>query len=259
MSLRHAGFLPPPAINCTLLIAGFFLGGCAAQPVAETGWTDLQQQVSKQAQGREEAEAALALRELLSLSIERALVAKSRPGGYLRHPPAHIGLPEPLQPVAAALTDAGRHDLVLDFIEDMNVAAEISAGKVAPLLREALAAMTIQDALPTVYGDDSAGAMRAFRRQSEARLLAGFEDPVRDSLRRAGALDSYRMMTGQYLKLPGGKKILFDYELYVRERAVNGLYVAIGEQEQAIRNAPSSVDSPLLRKMLLKPESRAAQ
>lgn len=201
---------------------------------------------------KQEARAAEALQELLGLSIVAAQRAQSRPGGYLKTPAIRLTLPEPLQPAATALAAAGAPEYAEDLVIDMNVAAEISAGKALPLLQQAHEALVWRDALVTLQGDGSA-AMRAYRRQSEAKLLAALQPIVQESLRRAGAIDSHRTLLDFYHRKTGAAKIAFDLELYVRERVLEGLYWRIGEEEARLRQAPPEEASKKLRRALAQP------
>lgn len=217
-----------------LLPAFAWLVACAASP--------------ERLAAEREADAALALREMLAINVDAATARLSRPGGYLRDRRLHVGFPDALNRVGFALHGAGKEALVEDFVEDMNVAAEIAAGRAAPLLRQSLATLVIRDAQVVVAGDGTA-ATRAFRAHSEAALLAGHQAAIRDALRRGGAEDSVRAMFDAYYALPGTTKILFDLELYVRERAVDGLYVAIGDDERQVRTEPTRRVTPMLRKV----------
>lgn len=215
-----------------LLAALVLLTACAATP--------------EQLAAEREANASAALRDMLAINIDTAAARLSRPGGYLRGGRVRIGFPDALNQVGFALHAAGHEALIEDFVEDINVAAEIAAGRSAPLLKQSLATLVIHDATVTVAGDDTA-AMRAFRAHSEAAMLAGHQPAIHDALRRGGAYDSERALFDAYYALPGTTKILFDLELYVRGRAVDGLYVAIGDDERQVRTEPTRWTTPALK------------
>lgn len=197
---------------------------------------------------QQEADAAAAIREMLVIGVDRAAVRLAKPGGYVRDARARIRFPDALQPVIDSPAAAQLQPLIDDFITDMSVTAEIIAPKSGPMLRDALAAMIIRDAQIIVAGDSTA-ATREFRRQSETALLAGYALLMDDALRRSGAYDSYRALMDAYIAAPGSTRLIFDLELYVRERAIDGLFIVIGDDESRVRSEPARRTSPLLRRV----------
>lgn len=230
------------------------LGGCTSgtQPASAKEWLDLGMQVAKQAGGSQEAQAGLGLREALGIGAERAATALARPGGYLKNPLVRIGLPEPLQPAAKTLRSVGLGKYVDELENDMNVSAEIAAANAAPIFRQAVANMTVQDALVIVQGDDTA-ATRYFRQQTEGKLLTAFKPAIQEGMRKTGYYDSYRALLDKYNALPLAKKPGLDLEQHVLDGAMNGLFTRLGEEEKAIRTDPAKRTTELLRKVFGKP------
>ncbi|MDO9175106.1 MAG: DUF4197 domain-containing protein [Actinomycetota bacterium] len=229
------------------------LSGCAGgdlntQHAAAKQWIDLGLQVAKQANGSQEVDAAAGLREALGLGAQRAAATLAKPGGYLKDPLVHIGLPEPLQPVAKTLRAVGLGKYVDELENDMNVSAEIAAAKAAPIFRQAVTNMSVKDALVIVQGDDTA-ATRYFRQQTEGQLLAAFRPAIQDGLRRTGYYDSYRALLDKYNALPLAQKPNLDLEQHVLDRAMDGLFLKLAGEERAIRTDPAKRTTALLKKV----------
>ena len=228
------------------------LGGCAGSDAGTQQWIDLGMQVAKQAGGNQESQAGAGLREALGIGAERATTTLAKPGGYLKNPLVHIALPEPLQPVAKTLRGVGLGRYVDELESDMNVSAEIAAANAAPIFRQAVAKMTVQDALVIVRGDDTAGT-RYFRQQTEGQLLAAFRPAIQEGMRKTGYYDSYRALLDKYNALPLAQKPNLDLEQYVLDGAMNGLFLKLGDEEKAIRTDPAKRTTELLRKVFGKP------
>ncbi len=213
------------------------------------GFIAMGEQVAREAGLRENPQqtAGAALREAIGIGAERAATMLAKPGGYLRSS-VRIGLPEPLQPAAKALRTVGLGKYVDELENDMNVSAEIAAANAAPIFRRAAANMTIEDALSLVHGSDTA-ATEYFRKQTQGELQTAFKPVIEDGLRRTGYYDSYRSLLSKYNALPLSNKPNLDLETWVIDRAIDGLFVRLAEEEQAIRKDPAKRTTDLLKKV----------
>lgn len=232
------------------LAAGIALllpAGCKTTDIE--GFLAMGEQVARGAGLKENPQqtAGAALREALGIGAERAAATLAKPGGYLRSA-VKIGLPEPLQPAARALRAVGLGKYVEALETDMNVSAEIAAAGAAPIFRRAATGMTIEDALSLVNGSDTA-ATEYFRRQTEGELQTAFKPVIEDGMRRTGYYDSYRALLAKYNALPLGNKPNLDLETWVLDRAIDGLFVRLAEEEQAIRRDPAKQTTALLKKV----------
>lgn len=245
----------PRAPLIVMLLLPLLMCGCAGSGMTTEQWVDLGAQVARQAQGSSEGEAAAGVREALAIGADRAATELGRPGGFNRNPLLHIALPETLRPAADAFRRIGLGQFPAALEEDMNVGAEIAAARAAPIFRQAVARMTVQDALIIVRGDDTA-ATRYFRERTEGELQIAFRPAIQEGLRKTGYYDSYRAMLEQYKRIPLIEKPNMDLEQYVLDKAIDGLFLRLADEEKAIRHDPAKRTTELLKKVFGKTAAR---
>lgn len=237
--LRPAGpvslLLAPPKAGPEMMDPAPCLAG--QQGAANEESAALKAAPATRAARRQEAAAARALDALLAVAISNATAALARPGGFQRDDAMRIALPPAAQPVADALAAAGQPEPAQRLLANLNIAAEITAGRAEPLLRQALANTRFSRAVDTLRGED-APATRLFRQQQEEALFVAFSALVNDSLRRTLARDSQQELVTAHYRLTG-EKAGFELEPHVRRCLLHGFFLQIGEEERAARADPA--------------------
>ena len=189
------------------------------------------------------------LKEALATGTERAVTTVSRPDGYLGNQLIKIVLPERLQQAANLLGKLGYQQQVDELVLSMNRAAEKAAPQAAGFFGDAIRQMTLEDAKGLLQGGDTA-ATRFFEDKTRSRLFEAFKPSVSASMDKVGTARAYKEMIGKYEALPlaalTGKPSL-DLDSYVTDRALDGLFKMVAEEERKIRNNPAARTSDLLR------------
>lgn len=189
------------------------------------------------------------LKEALATGTERAVTTVSRPDGYLGNQLIKILLPERLQQAANLLGKLGYQQQVDELVLSMNRAAEKAAPQAAGFFGDAIRQMTLEDAKGLLQGGDTA-ATRFFEDKTRSRLFEAFKPSVSASMDKVGTARAYKEMIGKYEALPlaalTGKPSL-DLDSYVTDRALDGLFKMVAEEERKIRNNPAARTSDLLR------------
>lgn len=183
-----------------------------------------------------------AIRRLLTLSSQRAFAGLMRENGFFDSQIARISVPDQLggartgNLVAMVLrSDAFQSRLT----RQVNRAAERGALLAAPIVTDAIASLTIEDALSLVRG----GSRAATDRLSMAigtRLIDAMLPGVADGLK---LFDS--TVVTQALEIATG----IDFAGLrddVTRKASDGIYRAIASEEAAIRANPQATGDPLL-------------
>jgi hypothetical protein len=108
--------------------------------------------------------------------------------------------------------------------------------------------MTVQDAKGILTGGDTA-ATEYFRRTTQTRLTERFLPIVKRATDHVGLAQQYNSLAGQATQFGLIEREQATIEQYVTQKALEGLYFMIGEQEKAFRHDPVRASSDIVRKV----------
>ena len=108
--------------------------------------------------------------------------------------------------------------------------------------------MSVQDAKTILTGGDTAGT-EYFKRSTQKQLTERFLPIVKQATDRVGLAQQYNSLAGQGAQLGLVKEDQATIERYVTQKALDGLYFMIGEQEKAFRKNPVGASSDIVRKV----------
>ncbi len=188
------------------------------------------------------------LREALQVGTQRAVAATSRPDGFLANPRIRIPMPQELTKVAKTLRSAGLGGHVDDFELAMNRAAEQASGEAVDVFWSVLKRMTFADARAILHGEDDA-ATAFFRRTAGEELRGRFHPVVAAKMSELGYVRKYDELVRMYTALPLTTKPAFRPEDYVTDRALDGLFTILADEEKRIRDDPVARTTALLRRV----------
>lgn len=191
---------------------------------------------------------ASGLKEALAVGTQKAVRQVAKPGGYLEDKVIKILLPSSLRPVEAGLRAAGQGPKIDDFIASMNHAAEAAAPEAAKIFSDAVREMTIDDARKLLKGGDTS-ITDYFKSKTSAQLTSAFRPHVEETMRKNGVTQKYDSLMGQAPKLPFMNSSSTDINTYVVKKALDGLFVVLGEKEKEIRTNPAARTTDLLKKV----------
>lgn len=172
----------------------------------------------------------------------------SKGGGYLSNEAYKIYFPPTAQKVENNLRKLGFDEEVDRLVVSLNKAAENAVTEAKPLFMEAIRSMSFADAKSILFGTDTA-ATEYLKRKTAAQLHQKFEPKIQASLNEVNATKYWSDLMTQYNKIPLVEKVETDLSRYVTERAVDGLFLKIAEEEKAIREEPLQRTSDLLKKV----------
>lgn len=211
------------------------LGACAVQPPAPD------------APG--EPEVAAALREALSLGAARAAERLGQPDGYWSDRRLRIPLPEMLGRASRYLRAAGHARAVADFERALNRAAEEAAPQAAAPFADAARELGFADARAILLGPADA-ATQALREAARERLLAAHRPAIAQATVRLGVTRRYKALVDRAGPLAEFLlKDARDLDAYVAGCALDGLFLALAEEEARIRQDPAAHGSPTLARV----------
>lgn len=188
------------------------------------------------------------LKEALSIGTQRAVTVVSQQNGYFGNQLIKVMMPEKMRNVADLLGKVGFQRQVDDFVLSMNRAAEKAAPTAVEFFVGALKEMTFADARQILKGGDTA-ATEYFKAKTASRIHSAFKPSVAKSLDDVGATRVYKNMMITYKSIPFSTATSLDLDQYVTTRAVDGLFVTLGQEEKKIRANPAARTTELLRRV----------
>ncbi len=193
--------------------------------------------------------ASSGIREALTVGVGKAIEILSADGGFLYDHDVRIRLPDALRKSEKTLRRLGQGDKVDDLINTMNRAAESAVAGTTELFVEAIESMTLKDVQAILRGGDHA-ATDYFREHSQAKLQDVILPVVQDATSQTGVSRAYKEFVGGnalFSLLGGGDEL--DLDQYITDRAIDGLFLKLAEQEEMIREDPLARSTDLLKQV----------
>jgi hypothetical protein len=193
-------------------------------------------------------DAAGGLRAALSQGIDVAVAQLGAKNGFLNDPKVAIPLPHPLDKAESGLRMLGMGSQADELKATMNHAAEDAVSQAKPIFKRALQQMTLADAKSILTGGDGAGTAY-FRKATSTELTAKFKPVVSAETAKLGLAAKYDEYAGKASQLgliPSQDANLNDY---VTEKALDGLFSRIAEEEHQIRKDPMGQASSLIKEV----------
>lgn len=189
------------------------------------------------------------LKEALGKGVEQAVSALGKEDGFLKDLKVKIPMPEGLKKIEQSLRTVRQDKLADEFIATMNRAAEQAVPVAAGVLGDSVKQMTLTDAKAILTSTNNA-ATEYFRRTGEAGLRERFLPIVKQATEKAGVTSAYKLMLEKasfarsFLNLDA-----LDLDAYVTQKALDGLFVKIADEEKRIRENPVARTTDLLQKV----------
>jgi len=237
--MRNLLYLPAAAL-------AFLSFGCSAQSSK-----DLQKvltQVGQQSSKPTDGEVVSGLREALSQGAREASNKASVTDGYFKNPRLFIPFPPEANQAATKLRQLGAGPLVDKFVETVNRGAEQAAKSAAPIFINAITSMSISDAWGILRGGRNS-ATEYLKRSTTAQLTTAFRPTIQTSLNNTQATKYWGDITKQYNQIPMVKKVNTDLTGYVTQKAIDGLFLLVADEEVRIRENPIARGTELLKKV----------
>jgi hypothetical protein len=197
------------------------------------------------------------LKQALSNGLQHAIGQLGHDGGFLTNLNVKIPMPEKLQTVEKTLRSLKQDKLADNFVTTMNHAAEQAVPEAASVFANAVSQMSIDDAKGILTGPNDA-ATQFFRRTTQTNLFTRFHPIVQKATASAGVTSSYKKMTAAaggsdnpFAKTLGGYmgSDAMDVDTYVTNKALDGLFKMVADEEAKIRANPAARTTDLLQKV----------
>lgn len=194
------------------------------------------------------AEAGGGLKAALDQGARAAVASLGKPDGFWSNPKVRIPLPEPIARGKSALKMMGRGAEVDELERGINRAAEQAVPQAQALLIDAVKTMSVEDAKGILRGGNDS-VTQFFKSKTQPELARRFLPVVKGITDRSGLAKQYNALAGQGAQFGLIKPEQASVEQYVTQKALDGLYATIAEQERALRANPAAASSDLVRKV----------
>lgn len=189
-----------------------------------------------------------ALKQALQVGTENAVKLTGKADGYFKNQAIKILMPEKLKTFERGLRAVGYDKQIDDFVLRMNRAAEAAAPAAKNIFWDAIGTMTIDDAKGILRGPDTA-ATDYFKSKTTGQLTTAFSPVVHRTMTEVGATKQYEDLFGRAQQIPFLSLEAFDLDHYVVGKALDGLFLVVGDEEKKIRTNPAARVTDLLREV----------
>ncbi|MEX2593518.1 MAG: DUF4197 domain-containing protein [Anditalea sp.] len=229
------------SINVLLSFIFVILIGCTA--------TDLNR-ILKGASGAAltNEDVANGLKDALAKGVSTGAESASRQDGFFKNELIRIALPEEFRKVEATMRQLGLGSEVDKVLLAINRGAENAASQAKPIFINAIRQLSIQDAFSILKGQPDA-ATEYLQKNTTGQLTTLFRPEIQEALDQVGATRYYSDLVKTYNAIPTTKKINPDLNAYVTEKALEGLFKLIAEEEKNIRENPLERTTAIMRRV----------
>jgi hypothetical protein len=202
------------------------------------------------------------LKQALAVGTDSTVKRVSRTDGYFRDELIKILLPPEAEIITKNLSRIpGGDKLVNDVILRINRSAEDAAKEVAPIFIGSITAMTISDGLGILKGGDHA-ATDYLKRTTSDQLFNLYQPKIKSSIDKKligniSTTESWNTLTGEWNKIAnsmvgqvaGFTPVNVQLDQYLTQKALDGLFLKIADEEKKIRTDPMARVTDLLRRV----------
>ena len=209
------------------------------------GWTI---PVAAQLENITNREAVSALKTALEKGSRAAVDQLGRENGFFGDIRVKIPLPESLKRAERTMRRLGMGKYADELVLTMNRAAEAAVPEAKQLLVDSVTRMSVQDAKGILTGGETSGT-DYFKRTTADQLRKRFLPIVKKSTAQVGLAQSYNQYADRGVALGLIKQEHANLDDYVTQKALDGLYFMVAEEEKKIRKDPVGTASNILKKV----------
>lgn len=193
-------------------------------------------------------DAVSGLKDALTQGAATAIGKLGVENGFLGNDKVKIPLPDAIKRVESGLRLIGMQRQADELVTAMNRAAEQAVPEAKALLTSAVKNMSVQDAKGILSGGETA-ATDYFRKTTSEQLTQKFLPIVTKATSKVGLAEKYNNLASKGSKLGLVDAKQANIENYVAQKAMDGLFLMIAEQEKAIRKDPVGTATGMAKKV----------
>ena len=235
----------------TLLIVVLAVAACTTQQLQETANAakDAVNTGSKPASNPlTNDEVISGLRDALTVGTNNSSAFASKVDGFYKNPKLFIPFPPEAQKVKEWAEKLKMEAQLNKFVETLNRSAEEAAKDAAPVFVNAIKGMSIGDGFAILKGSDNA-ATQYLKDKTTAELRQKFTPVVQNAINKVELTKYWSPIINNYNKVPFVEKQNPDLTAYVTDRAMEGLFKLIADEELKIRKDPVARVTDILKRV----------
>ena len=193
-------------------------------------------------------DAVAGLKGALEKGARVAVDALGKTDGFFGNQAVKILLPESIRKYESLMRRIGMGKYADELILTMNRAAESAVPEAKQLFVESVKKMSVQDAKGILTGGQTAGT-DYFKRSTAEPLRGRFLPIVKKATARVKLAEKYNQYAQQGAQFGLVKKEQANLDEYVTQKALDGLFHMVAEEEKKIRQDPVRAGSDIVRKV----------
>ena len=134
------------------------------------------------------------------------------------------------------------------FETTLNRAAEEATKEAIPIFVDAIKNMSVQDGFAILKGGNGA-ATTFLKNRTSAILDSTFAPIVKNATSKVKLTEYWNPLITKYNALTLGEKLNPDLDAYIRQKAIDGLFIMVAKEEDKIRLDPAARVTDILIKV----------
>jgi hypothetical protein len=193
-------------------------------------------------------EAASGLKSALEKGSVVAVDLLGKTDGFLGNKDVRIPLPSTLKKHEKLMRSVGMGKYADELIVSMNRAAEQAVPEAKALFVDAVKKMSLKDAKGILTGGQTAGT-EYFKRATSPQLREKFLPIVKEATSKVQLAQTYNEYAQKGAQFGLVKKENASLDEYVTQKALDGLFYMVAEEEKKIRQNPLQAGSEIGKKV----------
>jgi len=193
-------------------------------------------------------EAASGLKSALEQGSSAAVDLLSKTDGFLGNKAVKIPLPGSLKKYEKLMRSVGMGKYADELILTMNRAAEAAVPEAKKLFVDAIKKMSLKDAKGILTGGQTSGT-DYFKRTTSTQLREKFLPVVKSATAKVQLAETYNEYAKKGAQFGLVSKENANLDDYVTQKALDGLFYMVAEEEKKIRQNPLQAGSDIVKKV----------
>ena len=193
-------------------------------------------------------EAVSGLKGALEKGATVAVDLLGKTDGFFGNGAVKIPLPDSLKRYERLMHSVGLGKYADELVLTMNRAAEAAVPEAKKLFVDAVKKMSVQDAKGILTGGQTAGT-EYFKRTTTDPLRVKFLPIVKRATQKVKLAEKYNEYAAKGAQFGLVKKEQANLDDYVTQKALDGLFYMVAEEEKKIRQDPVRAGSDIIRKV----------
>ena len=193
-------------------------------------------------------DASAGLKAALEKGAGAAVDLLGKTDGFFGNGAVKIPLPDSLRKYEKLMHGVGMGKYADELVLTMNRAAEAAVPEAKKLFSDSIRKMSVQDAKGILSGGQTSGT-EYFKRSTTDQLKEKFLPIVKKATAKVKLAEKYNQYAQKGVQFGLVKKDQANLDDYVTQKALDGLFHMVAEEEKKIRQNPLQAGSDIIKKV----------